>query len=142
MFMMKMVLVASIENDVVDESVMVNGLAAYVTEEGEKYVHIPNDANYYFEVEATGEGAMDYVVSELDEDGEVERQVATYDVPLDLGKQYHGTLEAGSNEADSCALVDEPVNQFPSIPNIKRAKRPNLSLAYRWRAKATLGEMR
>lgn len=100
-------LVASIENDVADESVMVNGLAAYVTEEGEKYVHIPNDANCYFEVEATGEGAMDYVVSELDEDGEVERQVATYDVPLDLGKQYHGTLEAGSNEADSCALVDE-----------------------------------
>ena len=101
------VLVASIENDVVDKSVMANGLAAYVTEEGEKYVHIPNDANYYFEVEATGEGTMDYVVSELDEDGEVERQVATYDVSLDLGKQYHGTLEAGSNEADSYALVDE-----------------------------------
>ena len=100
-------LVASIENDVVDKSVMANGLAAYVTEEGEKYVHIPNDANYYFEVEATGEGTMDYVVSELDEDGEVERQIATYDVPLDPGKQYHGTLAAGSNEADSYALVDE-----------------------------------
>ena len=50
---------------------------------------------------------MDYVVSELDEDGEVERQIATYDVPLDPGKQYHGTLAAGSNEADSYALVDE-----------------------------------
>lgn len=120
-------LVASIENDVVDESVMANGLAACVTEEGEKYVHIPNDANYYFEVEATGEGTMDYVVSELDEDGEVERRVATYDVPLDLGKQYHGTLEAGSNEADSYALVDE-VGEPVSIDSEYKASEASQSI--------------
>ena len=81
-------LVCRIEDDVVDESVMENGLSAYVID-GRKHVDIPNDADFRIELVARESGEMDFTVEEIGGDGsEQEGSKAYLGVPLTEGQVF------------------------------------------------------
>ena len=62
----------------------------------EKYVYLPDD-NFYFEFIGTGQGTMDYVLEECDENGNVIRTIQYEDISLQEGTTYKAAVpEAGS----------------------------------------------
>lgn len=91
-------LVARIEGDAVDEAVLASGIPAYVDEDGAKYLDVPSDGAYSVKIVATGEGEMDYTVSECDGGGEVQRCAAFLDIPLEEGQEFDGDLPEGEAE--------------------------------------------
>lgn len=94
-------LVACIENDEVDEAIMQDGLAATVDEHGVKKVDIPDDDTYSVELVATGDGEMDYTVSEYEGEGTLLRQVQFCDVPLSEGERFEGEVSEGEGNLAS-----------------------------------------
>ncbi len=101
-------LVAKIENDIVDETIMATGLAAFVDENGLKTVDIPNDGTYRVEIVATDEGEMDYIVDELNAAGSVTKRSSFLDIPLQAEQTFTGRVAEGSdNEPDSYALATQ-----------------------------------
>ena len=101
-------LVCSIVDDVVDEAVMENGLAAMVVGDV-KYIDIPSDGEYRVEVTATDDGTMDIAYETRDAEGKVESQVAYADVALVEGESYTvGIAEQGdaTQAQETVAVVD------------------------------------
>lgn len=94
-------LVASIEDDKVDESIMQDGLAATVDENGVKKVDIPDDDTYSVELVATGDGEMDYTISEYEGEGASLRHVQFRDVPLSEGERFEGVISEGEGNLAS-----------------------------------------
>lgn len=91
-------LVAKIEDDAVDESILASGLPAYVDEDGAKYLDVPADGEYSVKIVATDEGEMDYTVSECDGGGNVQHCAAFLDIPLAEGQEFEGNLPEGEVE--------------------------------------------
>ena len=88
-------LVCSIVDNVVDEAVMENGLAASVVG-GVKRVDIPEDGRYRVEISATDDGTMDVSYQERTAEGVPVGQVSYAEVPLVEGGTYQASLSQGS----------------------------------------------
>ena len=106
-------LVASI----VDETVVVNKLAAYV-EDGTKIIHMPNDQEYRVEIKATDSGTVDYSVKEysIDKDENTVRTVQFDSIPVEAGDSLVGTVdEITYTDAVNYALtINESETILPS----------------------------
>ncbi|HIT52158.1 MAG TPA: BspA family leucine-rich repeat surface protein [Candidatus Aveggerthella excrementigallinarum] len=86
--------VASIVNDVVDESI-VDGLPAAVVDEV-KMIDLPADGDYRIEITAREGGEMDFTVEELDGTGAAPPSVKSYQgITLEKGETYESEIEQG-----------------------------------------------
>ena len=97
-------LVASIQDDVVDDSIE-GGLEAFVDEAGAKVVNMPSDCEYRVELKATDNGTMTYSVVETDEDKIVTRKVIYENIEIEDGQVFTGNVNGELNtDSDNYAL--------------------------------------
>ena len=85
------VLVARINNDIVDDSIE-GGLDAYVDASGTKMIAMPTDGDFRVVITATDEGTMDYSVKEFNEDGELLRKVIYDDIEIQKDQVFTGEV--------------------------------------------------
>ena len=106
--------VAEIKNDEVTDNE--DGLEAYIDENGQKIVCIPEDADYKVDLKATDNGTMTYTV--MDENLETNEcsQVKSYvDVPIKKGEVYQSTFDTDT-ESSTETLKDVSGDEIqPSI---------------------------
>lgn len=107
-------MVAEIRDDKVTDNE--EGLEAYIDENGQKIVCIPEDADYKVDLKATDNGTMTYTV--MDENFETNEcsQVKSYvDVPIKKGEVYQSTFETDT-ESSTETLKNVSGNEVqPSI---------------------------
>lgn len=106
--------VAEIRDDKVTDNE--EGLEAYIDENGQKIICIPEDADYKVDLKATDNGTMTYTV--MDENLETNEcsQVKSYvDVPIKKGEVYQSTFETDT-ESSTETLKDVSGDEIqPSI---------------------------
>ena len=79
-----------------------NPLSAYIDENGQKCVVLPNDYSYYFQFTGYDEGEMSVSFSTYDfETGEKLESVNYYDIPIHPNTEIRGTLYPKSEEGIS-----------------------------------------
>ena len=67
-----------------------NGIHAFVCED-DKIFYLPTDADYDIKIIATGNGTMDYIITEYSDDNEL-RKTGYEDVPLVVNESYTGVV--------------------------------------------------
>lgn len=98
-------LVASIEGDEIDESLLDDGLPVIVFD-GVKYVDIPSDGSYRVEVIATDNGAMDCQILNYAGDGaEATNAKAYLGVELDKDQEFELNLDAADSGMQDSDIV-------------------------------------
>lgn len=87
---------AAIINDTPQEN---SQLVATFNEEGEKLVYLPVDKDYVVKLTATGDGYMNYAVSEFDSNvGEANHLVLFNDISITTGQEYVATVPGYSED--------------------------------------------
>ena len=90
--------VAEIKNDKVTDNE--EGLEAYIDENGQKIVCIPEDADYKVDLKATDNGTMTYTVMNQNLETNECSQVKSYvDIPIKKGEVYKSTFETGTESS-------------------------------------------
>ena len=78
---------AIIDNNVVKAE---DGIHAFVCED-DKIFYLPTDADYDIKIIATGNGTMDYIITEYNDDNKL-RKTVYEDIPLTVNETYNGTV--------------------------------------------------
>ena len=90
--------VAEIKNDKVTDNE--EGLEAYIDENGQKIVCIPEDADYKVDLKATDNGTMTYTVMNQNLETNECSQVKSYvDIPIKEGEVYKSTFETDTESS-------------------------------------------
>ena len=90
--------VAEIKNDKVTDNE--EGLEAYIDENGQKIVCIPEDADYKEDLKATDNGTMTYTVMNQNLETNECSQVKSYvDIPIKEGEVYKSTFETDTESS-------------------------------------------
>ena len=91
-------IVAEIRDDKVTDNE--EGLEAYIDENGQKIVCIPEDADYKVDLKATDNGTMTYTVMNQNLETNECSQVKSYvDIPIKKGEVYKSTFETGTESS-------------------------------------------
>ena len=91
-------IVAEIRDDKVTDNE--EGLEAYIDENGQKIVCIPEDADYKVDLKATDNGTMTYTVMNQNLETNECSQVKSYvDIPIKEGEVYKGTFETDTESS-------------------------------------------
>ncbi len=108
--------VAEIKNDKVTDNE--EGLEAYIDENGQKIVCIPEDADYKVDLKATDNGTMTYTVMDQNLETNECSQVKSYvDIPIKKGEVYKSTFET---DTESSTETLENVSGDEVKPSIKK----------------------
>ena len=103
-------LVCEIVDDVVNEDVMATGLAAMVIGE-DKYIDIPSDDQYRFEIVPRNDGEMDVTLTDYGSGGTADSKVAYTDLSLEPGQGYGAQVAA---DADDLLTAEEEIEMAAS----------------------------
>lgn len=97
-------LTGSIINDRISE--IENGVVAYIDNNGQKILCLPNEEQYRIELEATDSGTVTYTATEYNMDsGKTEKVVSYYEVDVEKGDTLTGTAENLDSEAGKYPLT-------------------------------------
>ena len=108
--------VAEIKNDKVTDNE--EGLEAYIDENGQKIVCIPEDADYKVDLKATDNGTMTYTVMDQNLETNECSQVKSYvDIPIKKGEVYKSTFET---DTESSTETLENVSGDEVKPSIEK----------------------
>ena len=122
-------LVASIEEDVVDDSLLAEGIPAMVVD-GVKYVDIPSDAQYRVEVTARESGTMDFQVEERNGyDAQPESVKAYLSVPLNEGEGFICESTEGLAAEEHVLLTDDAEAEAQSVVSGDGVERVQVSVS-------------
>lgn len=93
-------LVAQILDDVIQE--IDGGLVAYIDDNGQKVIALPNDEEYTIDMLATDHGTVTYSVTEYNIDnGNTEKVVGYYEIEVEQDDELHGIVENLSETSDA-----------------------------------------